>query len=63
MVLLLYLFLSGKKNSVIIQHLTGACLKLLQKSFHCQAFLFLFMDIQHNVSGIHHQNTISQIKG
>ena len=42
--------LTGKKNTVIIQHLTGTCLKLLQKTFHCQAFLFFFMDIQHNVS-------------
>ena len=42
--------------------LPAPALKLLKKPFHCQTFLLFFLDIQHNITGIHHQNTISKIQ-
>ena len=55
------IYLFRQKNTIIVQSLSGSCLKFLKETIHGHVLLLLTTDIQHDIAGVHHQDTVPKI--
>ena len=58
-----YIFsMSGEQDTVIIQCFTGTCLEAFQQVIDGQTIPFFSLNIQDNMSAVHHQGAVAQIQ-